>query len=93
MKKKSCEHCGSVFVTDKRAQRFCTVECRRLASGEKMRKRARERYRERNGTDEPEPTKQVKTAAEIDKEARKNRRSYGYQVAATEYPVKIVRKW
>ena len=93
MWKRNCEHCGSAFETDKKAQRYWSVECRRGAHLDKKRVRNRQYYQEKKWKPKPEPKKLDRTAGEINEEARKNGRTYGYEVALTEYPVKIQRKW
>lgn len=88
---RSCEHCGRIFDAVNNAQRFCSVECRELRSQGK-RAEAKRRYKQKQRIASGK-RKQGMTAMEINAEAMKEGMSYGKRVAATEYQVKIVRKW
>ena len=90
--KRNCKLCGSIFEAVNNAQKFCSVECREDFS-QGRRKESKMLYKQRQRLKITESTKQEKTAGEIDKEAKENGTSYGKHVAATEYQVKIVRKW
>ena len=90
---RECEICGATYLAKMRKQRTCSHECSKA-----MGRMQCAEWRDRNSETTPAPApieKRIKMSdlAQLNEAAREQRLSYGYYVAATEYPVKILRKW
>jgi hypothetical protein len=90
---RKCEICGETYLAKTTKQRTCGSKCAKV-----MARTQCAEWRDRNSGLVPAPApveKQIEMSehARINAAARDARLSYGYYVAATEYPVKIVRKW